>query len=450
MFVAHKSDDRAYHERSSAEKYKQWDLHDKLPEIVRRAGSNLAGVIVQQPVAGLPEHLPVLQVTDPIQAIIELGLAARYRYRGDVIAVTGTAGKSSTVKMLGCMLGGREKVLTSLGNYNSRVGAPSMLASLSADHNAAVIEVAQSALWMKQGPITRRIHPTIAMITEIGVSQTTSRVKSTRDTALWKSRIFDGLIGRSVAIVGEHLQHFDYILEKARQHAKRVITFGTSEQAEVRILDVQGDSLGSQVEIVVAGEVHKLSIPAPSIGMVHNAVASLCAIYAMGRSIGEAAVALQQLQLDEGHLDQTRLHFPHGKVQIIDDSWNATVSSMLNAFSVLKQTPVAGDGRRIAALGRMVELGDEAESLHGSLAQPLMDADVDLIVTHGEEMHFLRKRLPERILGPHFSSIEEMANYLLVTAQKDDLILIKGSRRDSDFGTLPKLLKKWTETRVTA
>ncbi|WP_299593766.1 CapA family protein [uncultured Microbulbifer sp.] len=450
MFVAHKSSDRAYHERSSQSKYTKWDLHDKLPDIAQAAGRLLGGVIVARPVPGLPETLPVLQVKDPIQAIVELGLAARHRYRGEVIAITGTAGKSSTLKMLGAMLGGKEKALTSLGNYNSRVGAPSMLASLSSDHQAAVIEVAQSALWMRQGPITQRIQPTIAIITSIGVSQTTSRVKTTMDTALWKSRIFDGLIGRAVAIVGEHLLHFDYLLEKARKHAKRVIVFGTSEQADVRILDIDGDSRGSHVTVQFGNISRVFSLPVPSLGMVHNAVAALCAVYATGRPLDDAIQALQCFSLDEGHLNQVPLPLPNGNAQLIDDSWNATVSSMVNAFSVLAQTPVASGGRKIAALGRIVQLGDQAPALHRSLAEPLLDSGVEWVVTHGDEMQYLREALPEKLLGPHFSTAQEMARYFVEQLRGNDLVLIKGSRRDSDFGHLPKLLTAMASRGETA
>ncbi|MBN8432022.1 CapA family protein [Microbulbifer salipaludis] len=442
LFVAHRSSDRAYHERSSLSKYTKWDLHDKLPEIVQQAGARLGAVMVEKPVPGLPPELPVLQVSDPIQAIVELGLAARQRYQGDVIAVTGTAGKSSTLKMLGTMLGGKEKVLTSLGNYNSRVGAPSMLASLSADHQAAVIEVAQSALWMRQGPITRRIQPTIALITGIGVSQTTSQVKTTRDTAKWKSRIFDGLSGRAVAIVGEHLLHFDYIKKQASRFAKRVIVFGRSEAAEVRITRIDADNLSSRVTLQIAGKQLQFTVPAPSLGMVYNAVASLCAVYAMGESAEQAAEALQSFVLDEGHLDQGTLYLPDGEVRVIDDSWNATVSSMLNAFSVLADTPLSGNGRKIAALGRIVQLGDQAADLHRSLAQPLIETGVQLVVTHGSEMQFLRDTLPESLLGPHFSTAEALARYLADALRPSDLLLIKGSRRDSDFGSLPQLLKQ--------
>ncbi|GAB2505220.1 CapA family protein [Microbulbifer agarilyticus] len=450
LFVAHKSSDRAYHERSSRTKYTNWDLHNRLPEIAKAAGNLLGGVIVERPVSGLPAGLPVLQVKDPLQAIIELGLAARNRFRGDVVAITGTAGKSSTLKMLANMLGTPETVLASLGNYNSRVGAPSMLASLSADRDVAIMEVAQSALWMRSGPITRRICPTIALITGIGISQTSSRVKSTKDTARWKSRIFDGLIGRSIAVVNEQLLHFDYVLAKAKQHAKRVIVFGTSENAEVQITDMDADSNGSHVTLRVHGTEHTITVPAPSMGMVHNAVAALCVVYAMGRSIEEAARSLETLQLDDGHLSQTDLALPGGSAKVIDDSWNATVSSMLNAFSVLAQVPVSSGGRKIAALGRIVHLGDQAAELHRSLAKPLVESGVQLLVTHGEEMHYLRDEIPGELLGPHFITAEEMAQYLAQEIQPSDLLLLKGSRRDSDFGDVATLLKKFVGKKETA
>ena len=449
MFVAHKSADRAYHERSSINNYTNWDFHERLTTIVESAGPELAGVIVAHPVQGLPPELPVLQVADPIQAIIELGLAARHRFRGDVVAVTGTAGKSSTLKMLGCLLGGREKVLTSLGNYNSRVGVPTMLASLNRDHEAAVIEVAQSALWMKQGPITRRVHPTIALITEIGISQTTHRVKTDKDTARWKSRIFDGLTGRATAIVGEHLRHFDYILQKAQQHAKRVIVFGESETADVQIRSIEADHRGSMVTLHTEREDLQFYVPAPSIGMVHNAVASLCVLYAMGRPLTGAASALQHLELDEGHLHQLSIPLDQGKAQAIDDSWNATVSSMLNAFSVLQQTPLSEGGRKIAALGRIVHLGEQSQQLHRSLATPLIESGATWVVTHGREMQFLREILPNEMLGPHFDSAPDMARYLAEHLRNNDLLLIKGSRRDSDFGKVPELLLKLARDNVT-
>lgn len=161
----------------------------------------LAGAIVTKPVASLSEDFPLLQVKDPIKALIELGIAARNRFHGDVVAVTGTAGKSTTAAMIRTMLGQSRNVICSYDNYNSRVGAPALLANLSPHHDAAIVEIAQSALWIQRGPVTRLIRPTIALITEIGWSQTDRRVRSVADVAAFKSRIFDGLSGKAVAII---------------------------------------------------------------------------------------------------------------------------------------------------------------------------------------------------------------------------------------------------------
>ncbi|AWF80491.1 UDP-N-acetylmuramoyl-tripeptide--D-alanyl-D-alanine ligase [Microbulbifer sp. A4B17] len=442
LFVAHTNLDRVYHERSSKIPTKFWDFHQKLPSFANK----LAGVIVSKPVAGIPKDLPVLEVPDPIKVIIELGLAARERFNGDVIAVTGTAGKSTTLKMIKQMLGPREKVLSSLGNYNSRVGAPTMMASLNQDHEVAVIEVAQSALWMKRGPITRQVKPTIALITEIGMSQTSHHVKSVEDTAKWKSRIYDGLTGPAIAIAGEHLECFDYVLNKAKKHAKRIIIFGESPNAEVRILRIRTDESGSWVQLKFPKRELELRVPAPSLGMLHNAIASICAVYALNRDLDEAALKLQELRLDDSHLQRTSMKI-HGKsINLIDDSWNATVSSMLNAFSVFAQTEAQDQGRKIAVLGRIVHLGEKAQELHESLSDPLMQSQVDWVVTHGEEMKYLRQVLPEEILGPHFSEAAPLVNYLADFFQDSDLILLKGSRRDSDFGSIPALLDKLQKT----
>ncbi|WP_444930228.1 CapA family protein [Microbulbifer sp. SSSA002] len=445
LFVACTSLDRAYHEQSTKKPTKLWDLHPKIPQFA----DQIAGVVVAKPVAGLPKDLPVLLVADPIKLIVELGLAARQRFSGDVIAVTGSAGKSTTVKMIAQMLGSKEKVLSSLGNYNSRVGAPSMMASLNRDHEAAVIEVAQSALWMKRGPITQQIKPTVALITEVGMSQTSHHVKCLEDTARWKSRIYDGLSGPAIAIAGEHLKCFEHVLEKAQQHAKRVIVFGESSNAEVRILRVRTDESGSWVQLKFPKRELELRVPAPSTGMLHNAIASICAVYALGRDLDEAALRLQEFQLDEGHLQRTNIKIQGKSVNLIDDSWNATVSSMLNAFSVFAQTEAEDKGRKIAVLGRIVHLGEKSKELHESLAEPLMQSRVNWVVTHGEEMKYLRKILPKKILGPHFSKAQPLVSYLEEFCQDSDLILLKGSRSNSDFGSIPALLDKLQKTDQT-
>lgn len=441
LFIGHDSHDRCRHEQSKLPP-KNFDRHRIIPENAGR----LAGALIRDAkiLPLLPGNFPVLLVDDPMQSLIELGIAARKRYQRDVFAVTGTVGKSTTVAMLHSMLGGAERVLASIDNYNSRVGAPAMLANLSPDYDAAVIEIAQSALWMQRGPATRLVKPTVALITEIGLSQTNTRVKSVEDVARWKSRIFDGLTGAAIAIVGEHLPCFDYVIAQATKHAKRVMVFGRSDAAEVRILDVKADAEGSWVSIELPRGSMRFRVPLPGSGMVNNFVAAISAVYASGRDPIDASQRLQGLQASEGRMQKQTLHFGDKAVQLIDDSFNAEVASMLNAFGVLGTTPVESGGRKIAVLGRIVHLGDLAKPLHESLAEPLLATGVAQVITHGDEMQYLRAVLPEQMLGPHFSTAAPLVDYLRSMLHAGDIVLAKGSRRDSDFGLVCDLLRKFS------
>lgn len=438
LFVASEYASLAAHENFSSPP-KSWDTH----RIVTARASALAGAIVSRVPPRIPEGFPLLLVEDPVKALIVLGLAARSRFDNDVIAITGTSGKSTTVGMLAHVMGVKHDVSVSFDNYNSRVGAPASLANLSRNADAAIVEVAQSALWMKRGPVTRLVRPTIALITEIGISQADKRVKSVEDTVKWKTRIFDGLTGPAIAVVGEHLAHFDKVKAAAIRHAKKIVTFGESDLATLRIVERVGDAGGSLVRFLTPeGRIVSLHVPLPGIGMANNGMAAMGVLYAMGHDLEACARALGSYVPDEGRLQHLRMALAQGGVtDVIDDSWNATVSSMLNAFSVLADSPAKG-GRKIAVLGRIVHLGDLAQSLHESLAGPLLDAAPDLVVTHGDEMRYLRAVLPERILGPHFPDAGALAAFLGQTLRGGDLVLVKGSRRDSDFGETVRLLER--------
>lgn len=436
LFVAHTNYERAFHEGSTAPIKGVGDRH----LVLTAAEPLLAGAIVGKPVVGVAQDFPLLQVNDPIKAIMELGFAARQRYQGPVIAVTGTAGKSSTIGLLATLFEPGH-YLAALDNYNSRVGIPVQLASLAPDHQAALIEIAQSALWMQRGPITRQVKPTIALVTEVGLSQTKSMVKTTRDTAKWKARIFDGLTEDGVAIVGEHLLHFDYVLQQAQRYAKRVITFGPSEQAVMQIKEESIEDGTTRLTVSIEQQDYTMALPFTSTGMRNNALATLAVAYVLDMDLSIAVNKMVAHYVpEEGCMEEYTVEIEGSKVEVIDDSWNATVLAMLNAFSVMEKK--TSQGKKIAVLGRIVNLGDQAASLHASLAKPLMEAGVDLIITHGEEMKYLREQLPGSLLGPHFTTSAELFYALKAKVETHDLVLLKGSRRNSDFGDLSFWLKE--------
>ncbi len=441
MFVANNNDNRAAHE-NSIKKPKPFDRHDFLLKLQ----DSLAGAIVDHPVKNLHPDFPILQVDDPIKAWMEIGIAARTRFAKPIVAVTGTVGKSSTCHMIRTMMGDDQHVLSSLANYNSRVGVLGMLASLSPNHDAAIIEVAQSALWMNRGPITRLLRPNVALITEIGISQI-EMVKTLERAVRFKCMVFDGLAGNAIAVVGAHLPHFDQVLSYARKHAKRVVIYGDHIDSEIRIKNITNNYVGSKVALETNRGSYSFSIPMPTAGMAKSAIAAFAVMYALGEDLDKACQNIGQYQSIEGRLLTHEVAVTGGKVTIIDDNWNALYESMVNALSLFGGQKEA-DKRFIFVLGRLVDLGEKTKEMHQSLSVPILESQPDLVITHGEEMKYLREVLPENMLGEHFDNVRELAKYLKSIWQAKDVILIKGSRTGSDFVQVVPLLKNINEASI--
>ena len=440
LFVASDHLNVAAHEAYTRPRTQAWDHHKRLPELQRV----LAGAIVARQVEGLRSDFPLLQVDDPIGALIALGAAARARFQGKVVAVTGTAGKSSTVSMVGHLAPAGSRVLTTIDNYNSRVGVPAMLASLAADDDLCVLEMAQSALWMTHGPISTLARPHVSIVTEIGLSQTATTA-TLEGTADFKSRIFQGLERGGTAIFGAHIPCFDRVHSAARRTAGDILVVGTGNDADVRIAAAQAEAGGCRMHLVLRGRRVDYFFPVASVGLLRNSALAMAAAFALGFDLQDAAARMASVQLPGAVLERAELRTRKGvQATLIDDSWNAEVLSMVNAMdyaSRYEPATAARVRRRIAVLGRIVNLGTQAEAMHRGLAQPLLKSRIELVLTHGKEMRWLRDELPSTRLGPHFDTADAVVRYLDDELRNGDLLLLKGDRVESDFGDIAGRLR---------
>ena len=442
LFIASDYRTLAVHESYSKPRPDNWDRHLELP----RLQSALAGAVVAHPVEGLDPAFPLLQANDPIAAMIAMGAAARARYKGMVVGVTGTVGKSSTISMLRDLLPERARVHTTIDNYNSRVGVPAMLANLGPDVDVCILEMAQSGLWMDRGPISLMARPHVAIVTEIGLSQT--RQASTVElTAMYKSRIFLGLEPGGVAIVPDHIPCLRQVVDAAALTAGAIWVVGSGPDADVRMLEARPEPGGGcRVRVAVPGRTFEYLFPVESAGLVRNSLLAFAALLAMGFD-GEAACArMPRVRLPASVMQVRALRTQAGvQATLIDDSWNAEVMSMRNAMEFVRTWQRADSGpvlRKIGVLGRIVNLGNDAEAMHRSLGPPLLASGIQHLVTHGEEMRWLREEVPAELLGPHFDDAAQLALYLGGVLRNGDLVLVKGDRVGSDFGSIPELLQR--------
>lgn len=442
LFVASDYRTLAVHESYSKPRTDNWDRHLELPRLQHA----LAGAVVAHEVDGLDAAFPLLKVDDPIAAMLALGAAARARYKGLLVGVTGTVGKSSTIAMLRDLLPERARVHTTIDNYNSRVGVPAMLANLAADADVCILEMAQSGLWMERGPISLVARPHVAVITEIGLSQT--RQASTLElTAEYKSRIFLGLEPGGVAIVPDHIACLQQVVQAAARTAGAIWVVGPGPDANIRIVDTQPEPGGGcRVRIAMAGRTVAYSFPLHSAGLVRNSALAFAALVAMGFDAEAACARMPHVRLPASVMQVHPLRTQAGvQATLIDDSWNAEVLSMRNAMEFVRGFQRAAQGpvvRKIGVLGRIINLDRDAEAMHRSLAAPLLQSGIAHVVTHGDEMRWLREEVPAELLGPHFDDAAQLAGYLGAFLRDGDLVLVKGDRIGSDFGEVPVLLRK--------
>lgn len=403
-----------------------------------RHADRYCGAIVQRHLADLPPDFPQLVVGDSYQALVTLAEEARRRLNGKVVAITGTVGKTSTKEMLDRILASAMSVVASRGNHNTRTGASVTLARAAGDPAAVVMEVAISALWMRNGGIGPRIKPHIVIITEIGMTQVGKSVTSLEDVARYKSRISHGLIPGGFAVLNREMAGYATVAANVARDGARIVSYGFDATADVRILDVIPDEGGSHITLALREQILRYRLAVPGLGAALNSAASLIAADLLGVSLAQIITGLEGYRGDGQHMGISALALPGGgSATLIDDSYNAEYLSMLNAFGVARDT----GGRMIALLGRIVNLGDQSAQIHQALAQPLLDAGCQRAFLHGEEMAALHAALPDGVRGGHFATAHALVDAAAPTLRDGDVVLVKGSVRNSDFKQVVGLLK---------
>lgn len=414
--------------------YGDWtDTHTNLSKYQDR----IAGAVVERHIEGMDPSIPQLLVENSYDVIKKLGATARDTYWGKIIAITGTVGKSTTKMMLDHLLKGVGTVESTNKNHNSRTGVALTLGRCIARPDFMVIEVALSALWMRSGGICKLARPNIAVITEIALGQTGGSVNTVHETARMKARIAQGIQPGGIAVLNRDMAEYDFIKSEVVSYGATVLSYGFHEEADFRVAEWLPVDDGSWITAVIGDQPIKYHLPAPGRGMVSNSLAALAAVYALGIDPAEVMDRLATIHLNGAVLESLIAELPRGgKVHILDDSYNAEVVSMYSAFEVFKLNAAQHKGKKICILGRIVNLGANAEAIHRQLAQPLIDTGADLVFLYGDEMRYLVEELPEKMVAGFYTDIKTCARDAASILEPDDYVLLKGSRRANEFGQI--------------
>lgn len=369
---------------------------------------------------------PLIVVGDVLAALERLALASRARTKAKIIAVTGSAGKTTTKEALRHCLSAVGKVHASAASFNNHWGVPLTMAKMPEDTEYGVFEVGMNHPGEIRNLI-RFVQPHVAIITIIAAAHL-GFFKNLDEIADAKSEIFEGIVPGGAAILNRDDQRYR-LLEHAAKKAgvESVLGFGENARASFKLVKCELNAENSSVMVRIGGKDMFVKVGAPGRHIVQNALAVLGAAQIVGADITKVAAAMSTLTAEKGRGQRHALGVGSGAFTLIDESYNANPASMRAALALLRENAPTGRGRRIAVLGDMLELGRHSKRLHLELVEPIRNAKADKVFLGGAEMKTLAETLPVEFHAEHRQSADELSRDLAAFVRAGDVVMVKSS-----------------------
>ncbi len=368
----------------------------------------------------------LVRVPDTMQALVDLGRAGRQRSTAKVASVTGSAGKTSTKDALRAMLSKQAPTAASAASFNNHVGVPISLARLPREARYGVFEIGMNHPGEIE-PLARLAEAHVGIVTNVEAVHI-GHMGSEEAIADEKACLFAGMRPGAVAVLNRDNRHFERLAAQARRFGvARVVGFGRSEAADVRLLACSLQDRGSDVVALIHGHRIEYRLGAAGEHWVLNSLGALAVVEALGADVGRAAAALAGVQASRGRGARRHLAFGSGRVELLDESYNANPASMRAMLAVLARTEPAPGGRRLLALGDMRELGEKADAYHAGLADAVMRSGAAQVFLCGPHMKALWQRLPADRRGVHRPDSAALAPDVAAALRPGDVLAVKGS-----------------------
>jgi len=366
-------------------------------------------------------------VPDTLKALEQLGAFARDRApevrRG---AVTGSVGKTSVTQAIRAGLALAGPAHSSVKSFNNHIGVPLTLARMHRNTQRAIFEIGMNHPG-EIGPLSRMVQPHAACITNVGPVHTEAFEDGEAGVAAEKAAIFEGLGPGAVAVINGDLVWFDQLKQAALRHGARVMSFGSDETCDARLLDFQPEPCGARVSARIWGRDYVFTLAQSGFHWGANSLAVLLMLDALDVPVETGLAALSEFAPLAGRGRELLVALDGGAFTLIDESYNANPLSMKATLASLGARRPQSGGRRIVALTDMLELGAQSGQHHAALAEAIESADVDLVFLAGTQMKNLWDALPASRRAGWAEDAVEIAPEVARSVRPNDLVMVKGS-----------------------
>ncbi len=400
-----------------------FDGHDFVAQALERGA---AGAVVSEACrdkANGATAAALLAVPDPARALQDLARAVRRKWGRRVVAVTGSAGKTTTKELIAAILARRFSVLKTAGNLNNCYGLPLTLLQLEPSHEVAVAELAMSAPG-EIAMLAQIAEPQVGVVTNVAPVHL-QFFDSVEAIANAKHELIENLVPPGIAVLNsddEQVRNF------ALGFGGKVVTYGFADGAAVRAMDWHSTpGMGSCFRVRAPAFEREFELPLVGRHNAQNALAAIAAATLFEIAPEEIAEALAV----RPNLHQRSEVFTlPGDITVLNDSYNSNPVAMERMLETLAAWPHAS--RRILVAGEMLELGTQATELHRRVGRTCVACGVDwLIAVQGAARFFVEGAVEAGLPADHTAlcrTAEEAGERLLVLLRPGDVVLVKGSR----------------------
>ena len=395
------------------------DGHDFVADAIKHGA--LAAVVSRARVATLPDAAlaaPLLITEDPLLALQTLATHIRHQWGKRVVAVTGSAGKTTTKEAIAAALGVKFNVFKSKGNLNNHYGLPLQLLRLEPEHEFAVIEMGMN----HPGEIAALAliaTPDWGVVTNVGTAHIEYFTDGQAGIARAKLELVAALPASGVAFLN---CDDPYVSQFGRDFQGRVVYFGSGPLANLQLLEAKEDLAGLHIRYRDGGSEGQLTLNLLGAHNAMNALAGLAVALEAGVDLEAAAGALQSLAAGDKRGEVLQIH----GATILNDCYNSNPEALRSMIHTLAARPAK---RRILVAGEMLEMGEHGPALHAEAGRAAAEAGIDLVVgVQGNAERLAAAACAGGAASLFLPDAEAAGRWLRQNLRKGDVALVKGSR----------------------
>jgi len=399
-----------------AVKGERLDGHDYVESALQKGA--VGAVVARSQLTRFPVISGLLAVDDTLVALQSLATAVRRIWNKKLIAVTGSAGKTTTKELIAHLLAAKFRVLKSEGNLNNHFGLPLQLLRLEPEHDIAVMELGMS----HAGEITalaRIAHPEIGVVTNVAPVHL-GFFRSIADIARAKYELISGLPAGGTAVLNADDA---YVSQFGRDFHGNVLMYGIEHPADVRAQNISSQGIeGESFDLLTDRGGTRAHLPLLGKHNIYNALAALAVALQEGVPVPDAVAALAKTAPPDKRGQVIRAK----GITIINDCYNSNPKALDGMVDALAQLPAK---RRIVVAGEMLELGDAGAELHRACGQHIAGSKIDVLIGVRGLAQYMVEEAGKAGIEAHFvAAPEEAGQWLKRQTRKGDAVLLKASR----------------------